>query len=594
MHEDTNNNRLPEGTPETVRSLFAELDEKVRELTATVQQQQEAIGELQGTITKLEITEAGLRRAMFGHRRERFESPDQKLLFEFVNLDEILNRSDDELTTPDWVDDKESAHQPDAQAGNNACTNAEPVDASPDKPKAQRRSHRVLLETLERERREQKLRDEDIPEEHRGKSARRFFKKAHTYVEFVPGTLKLIEEFVEVLAIDNEDQTETTMITAPVAPRIISSLAGPSLLAYLMVSRFFDHLPYYRMEDILDRAGMLFGRGTQSRWMDQLAVPLTPLVELMKARTMQSSVIQADETPVKLIDRTLPGKARTAYFWAVLGDRDNPYATFYFTKNRSRAGPDLFFQRFTGTLLTDAYICYELLSADSLGRIAQAGCFAHARRKFEALDDIASTKDTSTALGYFQRLFSIEDQLLTATDAQRQEIRQRLSRPILDSFKAWMDERLKTLLPKHNLRGPIQYMTKRWDCFTRFLELGAVPLDNNAAERAVKLPVIGKKNWLFLGSERSGHVGATMFTLCATCRRLHINPLDYFKDLFQRIPYCKPDDLSTYEHLLPDIWLAANPDSRMHHREDEADQRAERKRKRRETRWANIQSELGA
>jgi hypothetical protein len=124
--------------------------------------------------------------------------------------------------------------------------------------------------------------------------------------------------------------------------------------------------------------------------------------------------------------------------------------------------------------------------------------------------------------------------------------------------------------------------------------LGAVPLDNNAAERAVKLPVIGKKNWLFLGSERSGHVGATMFTLCATCRRLHINPLDYFKDLFQRIPYCKPDDLSTYEHLLPDIWLAANPDSRMHHREDEADQRAERKRKRRETRWANIQSELGA
>lgn len=596
MTKQADINDLPEGTPESVRSLVVNLKTKNEELAATVSQQQETIEDLQGTIAKFEVNEAMLRRSIFGHRRERFESPDQALLFEFVNLDDLSPSPDDEpsakLTQPDWLEQAATSKTSDetAQTPSDAKQGNTPGD---DTPKKQRRSLRVLLDGLERERRETKLSDDEIPEEFKGRPIRRFFKKANTFVEFVPATLKIIEEYVEVVALDNEDRTETKMVTAPAPPRIIPGLAGPGLLAHLTVSRFFDHLPYYRLEDILHRAGLLFSRSTQSRWMGKVAEPLRPLIDLMKFRTMQSSVLQADETPVDLIDRDFPGKARKAYFWSVLGDANNPYTTFYFTKDRSRAGPDTFFQRFTGTLLTDAYICYELLSADSLGRILQAGCFAHARRKFEALDKIASTIDTSTAMGYFQRLFSVEDQLLNVSDAQRHEIRHRVSRPILESFKQWMDEKLETLLPKHNLRGPIQYMTNRWESFTRFLDSGAIPLDNNAAERAVKLPVIGKKNWLFLGSEHGGHVGATMYTLCATCQRLHINPLDYFTALFKRIPSCNPSDPSTYEPLLPDNWLAENPRSQLEYREEEADDRAERKRKRRDAR-RQIEPGIGA
>ena len=300
----------------------------------------------------------------------------------------------------------------------------------------------------------------------------------------------------------------------------------------------------------------------------------------MRRLALESPVAQADETSVKLL---VPGQgiASTAYLWAVLGDRQRPYTTFYFTENRSRAGPDKFFANFHGILLSDAYIGYESLSAASQGKIRLAGCHAHARRKFEELHGLGPTEQTSTAMGYFQRLFDIEEQLRKRSDEQRHQQRQLRSRPLLKEFKSWLDGQLQTLRPKHDLRGAIHYMTKRWECFERFLESGAIPIHNNATEQAVKVAVIGKKNWLFFGSSAGGKAAAVFYTLTATCRRLKIDPQAYLTDVFERLPLCDPQDPASLEPLLPDRWLADHPESRLQMRVAAAADIADRKRPRR-------------
>lgn len=305
--------------------------------------------------------------------------------------------------------------------------------------------------------------------------------------------------------------------------------------------------------------------------MIRLAKKLTPLTDLMRMLALQSPVVQRDETPVKML---LPGQGKTSttYLWAILGDPQHPYTTFSFTESRARAGPISFFAGFNGTLVCDAYVGYECLVPYSEGQIQLAGCHSHARRKFEELHALGVTKETTTALGYFQRLFDLEDTFRELSDEARHAQRQLRSRPLLLEFKGWMDDRLKALRPKHNLRGAINYMTSRWPCFERFLESGAIAFDNNASERAVKNAVIGKKNWLFFGSPAGGHAAATMYTLTATCRRLHIDPFAYLNGIFERLPQLDLGEASelTVEvqsfltPLLPDQWLAAHPES---HRE---------------------------
>jgi hypothetical protein len=443
----------------------------------------------------------------------------------------------------------------------------------------------VIPECLERVRRERHLQEADIPEHLRGRAGRRFMKKAGEWVEWEPARLFVVEEFVETFAVDNEDATQTQLVSAPRPPRIIESFAGPSLLAGLAVGHFADHQPYYRLEEILARSGLVIDRGTQCRWMIRLAQALAPLTAWMRRLALQSPVVLGDETPVKML---VPGRGQTSttYLWAVLGDRQHPYTTFSFTESRARAGPAAIFADFCGILVSDAYIGYEFLPPYTQGRIRLAGCYAHARRKFEELHALGPTERSATALGYFQRLFDIEEQLRELPDEARHHERQLRSRPLLEEFKQWLDEQLAALRPKHELRGAISYMTTRWECFERFLESGAIPLDNNAAEQAVKNPVMGKKSWLFFGSPQGGEAAAVFYTLTATCRRLKIDPQAYLQDVLERLPLLM-ESVSDLQNpaalapLLPDRWLAEHPESRLQMRAEEANHKAARRRARR-------------
>jgi transposase len=538
----------------------ARLRATIATLQATNAQQQITIDDQQALLSDLQRDIALLKRTLFGHRRERFEDPRQGTLFDLVAVG-------GPSTEPGPAD---------------ACGTASKPQPDAEKKSSRRgRVRRVLPESLPRVQRIHKLSEAEIPEALRDADARRFLKKTGEYVEWSPPQLTVIEEFVEVLAADNADATQTSMVSAAKPPRILNCFAGPSLLAALVAHHFADHLPYYRLEEILGRSRLEIDRSTLCRWVLRLAPEVIPLTELMRRLALTSLVAQADETPTPLLAPGL-GHTLTAYLWAILGDAQYPYTTFSFTTNRSRAGPAEFFADFRGTLLSDAYIGYEFLQPHTDGRILLAGCHAHARRKFEALHVLGPTADTATALGYFQRLFDIEDELLDVSDDARHQQRQLRSRPLLLEFKGWMDERLTTLRPKHNLRGAIQYMTSRWECFERFLTAGAIPIHNNAAEQAVKNSVMGKKNWLFFGSPAGGAAAAVLYTLTATCRRLKIDPYAYLKDVFERLPQLllagAREDSTLLFPLLPDRWLAEHPQSALEMRTRESQTKSAQRR----------------
>ncbi|MCB9926111.1 MAG: IS66 family transposase [Planctomycetaceae bacterium] len=544
----------------------------IAELTAINAQQQATIAEQQALLQAMQRDIALMKRTLFGQRRERFEDPRQGTLFDAV----VVGGSDTDDTAGEVND----------HADNFSGEDDDPAET--DDAKSSRRGgrgRRVIPESLPRVRRVHELDEAAIPEPLRGDKGRRFLKKIGEYVEWEPPKLMVVEEFVETLAVDNDDATETAMVSAPRPPRILTCFAGPSLLAGLATHHFADHQPYYRLEEILGRSQLEIDRSTVCRWMIRLTRELTPLTDLMRSRALESPVVQADETPIKMLAPGT-GKTQTTYLWAILGDKQHPYTTFSFTESRARAGPAEFFADFHGTLVSDAYIGYEFLQPYSQGRIVLAGCHAHARRKFEELHALGPTQRTATAMGYFQRLFDIEDELRDVSDEVRHQQRQLRSRELLTEFKRWMNEQLETLRPKHDLRGAIQYMTSRWECFERFLESGAIPFDNNASEQAVKNPVMGKKAWLFFGSPAGGAAAAVMYTLTATCRRLRIDPYAYLRDVFERLPQLRSNsrDLedSTYLlPLLPDRWLAEHPESALPMRTKESKDKAVRRRNQR-------------
>jgi hypothetical protein len=202
----------------------------------------------------------------------------------------------------------------------------------------------------------------------------------------------------------------------------------------------------------------------------------------------------------------------------------------------------------------------------------------HGRRKFEACHHLGATNQTRTALSYFRRLFDIEDMYRASSDELRLAARQEQSQPIVESFREWLEAQRLRQLPKSKLAGAINYLLNRWESFTRFLESGAIPMDNNAAERALKYPILGRKAWLFFGNQTAGETAAKLFTLTKTCNRHHIDPLAYLQDVYARLPTTSPGQLPS---LLPDRWIKDHPQHLIQQRVYEAIDRAQRARERR-------------
>lgn len=531
---------------EDAQACLAERDALLAEHEATIADQQQ-------TIDNLVADNKLLKRSLFGSRRERHvDQGNQALLFDFETLEpEKSTAESDEVSAP-----------------------------AKTKRTSRGRQRRVFPEFLAREEQKHFLKDEDIPEDLRHHpDARRFFKKVHQYVELIPQQLKVVEEYQEVIVLDRPDLT-TTMIAAPRPASLIQSFAGTSLLAYVTVSRFADHLPYYRLENILARSGLFIDRSTQWRWMRRLAQGVTPLVDLMWRLARASQVVAVDETPVRELGG--PGVAHKGYLWCGIGDADHPYDCFFYSSDRRGIRPETFLSGFRGYLLADAFVAYDRIGALWPG-VIKASCWAHGRRKFEACHHLGATKQTRTALKFFQQLFDLEN-IHTASSAEdRLAARQTQSRPIVEAFHEWLQHERCRQIPKAKLTGAIDYMLNRWPSFTRFLECGLVPLDNNVAERALKYPILGRKAWLFVGNRQAGETAAKLITLTKTCNRMHIDPFAYLQDVYARLPTMSPDELPS---LLPDRWLEQHPQHLLPKRVQEAIERAQRARERRDLRRA--------
>ena len=276
----------------------------------------------------------------------------------------------------------------------------------------------------------------------------------------------------------------------------------------------------------------------------------------MHTMVLRSKLLGTDDTPVPVL---VPGRGKTqeARMWAYRGDHDYPFNVFDFTMTRQRAGPLRFLRRdegsraeqgFRGYLQADAYAGYDVLFR--LGGIVEVGCWAHARRKFfEAKEtDLARGME---ALARVKLLYEVEDAAKELSSVERLALRQGRAAPLLAALKNWLDECYAKILPRSAMGEAMAYTLSNWEALTRYAADGDIPIDNNAVERMLKIIGLGRKNWMFAGSERGGQTAAVLFTIISSAKRHRLNTWAYLRDVLWRLADLKPGDL---EQLLPDRW----------------------------------------
>lgn len=269
---------------------------------------------------------------------------------------------------------------------------------------------------------------------------------------------------------------------------------GFGVTAQIILGKYADHLPLYRLEDVFARAGVVIPRSTQVGLLDAAADLIRALTDYMKSLLINSDVIGMDDTPVRLQDTNLPGKMRTARVWLARGRDQAPYNVFFFHESRERDGPSRFLAEYNGWVTVDAYGVNDGVYLGSGGRIQASCCHTHARRKFEAAQS-NDPKRASRALAFYRQLYDIEDRGRELTPQQRLELRLAESVPLLDEFKVWLDMQAadSTLLPKSAISGAVRYALNQWKPLMSFALDGRLPIDNNDTERDLRRLTIGRK-----------------------------------------------------------------------------------------------------
>jgi transposase len=422
----------------------------------------------------------------------------------------------------------------------------------------------------------------EVPPEQRacdcGREKARIGEDVREQLEYEPGKLSVLRHVYPKYACSC-CKDGVTMSQPPANP-IEGGLAGPGLLTYVIVNKFSDHLPTYRQQDVLARHGIFLARSTLCGWMAQCALRLRPLVELMQQQIMRSSAINADETPVPVQDRTLDS-TRTGYFWVYIGDGLHPYIVFDYRDSRARDGPAEILKDFRGYLQTDAYVSYESVISKSAGRIIPVGCWAHARREFFDAR-LNQSRETHLVLGLVAQMYDIEDEIRLLSADERLAVRQRRTVPILGRLEEFLRQQSKSALPKSQYGKAVAYTLNHWPELCRFTENGILEIDNNISERTLRLCAIGRKNWMFLGSDRGGETAATCFSILAGAKRHRIEPFAYVRDLLVSLSSADVD----LNSLLPDAWIAAHPEHVLKYRRDESEAAAGARRRRRAIRRA--------
>ncbi len=346
-----------------------------------------------------------------------------------------------------------------------------------------------------------------------------------------------------------------TVSAAPIPPAVIDGgMAATGLLSWVAISKFLDHLPLYRLEQIAARDGVTLSRTTMAEWIGRIGVALQPLVDRLVAHLLERRILHADETPVQQLD---PGRGKTkrAYLWAYQSnvlETGPPIVVFDYQPSRAGQHAQNFLSEWRGHLMVDDFGGYKALFADG---VTELGCLAHVRRKFFDLNAAQSNPIAQETLGRIAALYAIEAQGREMDIVARTQLRQEQAQPLLQSLHDWLIRTRMTVAHGGGTARAIDYSLKRWAALRRYATDGRLPIDNNPVENAIRPIAIGKKNWLFVGSERAGKRAAAIQSLLATAKLNGLDPAAWLRDTLEKLPTCLHSQI---ESLLP---LRANDDT---------------------------------
>jgi len=342
-----------------------------------------------------------------------------------------------------------------------------------------------------------------------------------------------------------------TLVQAPVPAQVIDKgVPTAGLLAQVLVAKYADHQPLYRQEGIFARAGVAIPRSTLAQWVGTCGVRLQPLVDALRTMLLERAVLHADETPVAMLD---PGKGRThrAYLWSYSSTQfDEMRAVVYdFADSRAGMHPKVFLAGWAGKLVCDDYSGYKALFSAG---VTEAGCLAHARRKFYDLWVNHHSAVAEETLKLFGLLYDVEREAREVSAEQRRRMRQLQSRPIADKLREWLLLQRQKATDGTAIAKAIDYSLGRWEALTRFLDDGALPIDNNWVENRIRPIALGRLNWLFAGSLRAGKRAAAVMSLIQSAKLNGHDPYRYLKDVLERLP---THPASRISELLPHSWV---------------------------------------
>ena len=339
-------------------------------------------------------------------------------------------------------------------------------------------------------------------------------------------------------------------VAAPSRP-IERGLPGPGLLAHVLVSKYADHLPLYRQSAIYARDGVELDRSTLADWVGASARLLAPLVDALGRHVLATKKLHADDTPVPVLQ---PGRGttKTGRLWTYVRD-DRPAADttppavwFRYSPDRKGTHPAEHLQRFAGVLQADGYAGFDQLYEK--GRIVEAACWAHARRKFYDLHKATGSPIAQQALRRIGDLYDIEREIRGRPPDERRFERKARAGPLLDELRQWLQSTLSTISAKSELATAIRYALTRWQALSRYVDDGRIEIDNNAAERALRDVALGRKNYLFAGSDAGGERAAAIYSLLGTAKLNGIDPEGYLRTVLARIA---EHPINRIEELLP-------------------------------------------
>jgi transposase len=462
---------------------------------------------------------AKLKRMIFGSKSERFisEGTDKQLTLD-LGLEKL---SDPEVKTEEVTYTRKKQQ-----------TNEKPSHAREVLPSHLRREE-IIIEPKE-----------DIV------GAKKIGENITEILEYKPGELYVKKYIRPKYALPEEKGIVTGELPSLPIPK---GNFGPSLLAQIIISKFVDHLPFYRQVQMYKRLGMTLAESTINDGFRFSINLLESLYDRLKIKILELGYLMADETPIPVLTTDKPGSTHKGYHWVYYSPPEK-FVLFEYRKSRGQEGPKEFLKEFSGTLQTDGYAGYNIF--EQRKDITLLACMAHARRKFE--NALTNDKQRSEhVLQEIQKLYTTERHahLLNLNPEERKELRQKESVPVLQNLEKWMKEQITEVLPKSSFGQALGYTLNLWYRLIRYVDDGRYEIDNNLIENSIRPVALGRKNYLFAGSHEAAQRAAMIYSFLGTCKMNNINPYQWLTDVLTRISDCKQSQL---DMLLPSNWKKEN------------------------------------